>query len=262
MSRENNEEETARKKLQSQSQGPFLSSKSTLAPKTTLVLLLGFLSLAAATQVPDEVWQELLHNRYIQPDLVGFLSLSLIYTLAIVFMAPLSPFALAAGVLFGFWWGTFLSLLALNLGAMLAFLIARHLFRRQIVRELAGNSKMAVIARAMRGDAVKTIAILRLNPIVPFNLQNYVCGATGVKFSRYAVGTFLGAAPFTIALVFLGHAGRRLVVATGLRIEEWTLLLFVAGLVLTTPMTVGMLRDTVERIREYRKNEKTAAEEE
>lgn len=241
---------------------PFISPRINLSPKTALVVLLGLLSLAAATQVPDEVWHELLHNRYVQPNLLGFVFLSAIYTLAIVFMAPLSPFALAAGILFGFWWGTFLALLALNIGATLAFLIARFLFRRQISRELAANSKMAVIAKAMRGDAVRTIAILRLNPIVPFNLQNYVCGATGVKFSRYALGTFLGAAPFTVALVYLGHTGRQLVIATGMRVEEWTVLLFVVGLLVTMPMTVAMLRTMVKRIRESRENDKTATQEE
>lgn len=227
------------------------------APRAMLGLLVGLALLVVSIQMPEEFWSELLKSRLFQADLGGFVSLAAIYTVAILLMAPLSPFALAAGVLFGFWWGSLLALLALNAGAALAFLIARFLLRRQFAHRLSGNGKMAALARAMRGDEVKTIAILRLNPVVPFNLQNYVCGATGVNFPRYAAGTFLGAAPFTIALVYLGHAGRSLMVATGLQIEDWTLILFGAGVVLTLPMTWALLRKTVTHLRENNDNTAT-----
>lgn len=238
------------------------SSSVLSSPKAILALLAGILLLAASIQLPDEFWQSLLQRSQIESDLLGFVSLTCIYLLAVLLMAPLSPFALAAGVLFGFWWGTFLALLALNMGAALAFLIARYLLRQQFSQNFSGNGKMALLAKAMRGDAVTTIAILRLNPIVPFNLQNYVCGATGVRFTRYALGTFVGAAPFTVALVYLGHAGRQLLTITGLQMEQWTLLLFVVGLVLTLPMTWVMLRNTFKYLRECRDNDKAATKKE
>lgn len=229
-------------------------------PRAAFALAFGVLVLIASVQMPESFWEGLLTSTFIQSDVLGFVSLAGLYTVAILLMAPLSPFALMAGLLFGFWWGTFLALFALNLGAALAFLIARYLLRRQFVRKLSESGRMAVVARAMRGDEIMTIAVLRLNPIVPFNLQNYVCGATGVNFARYAVGTFLGAAPFTVALVYLGDAGRQLVVATGLEVEQWTLLLFVFGVVLTIPMTWAIVRKTLKRLREYRNNDKTATD--
>jgi uncharacterized membrane protein YdjX (TVP38/TMEM64 family) len=236
------------------------SSPPIFAPKPMLGLLVGISLLVASAQMPEEFWRGVLESLHVRPDLLGFFSLTAIYVGAILLMAPLSPFALAAGILFGFWWGSFLALLALNLGAAFAFLIARYLLRQHFASRLSSNGKMAVLARAMRGDAVKTIAILRLNPVVPFNLQNYVCGATGVNFAHYTAGTFLGAAPFTIALVYLGHAGRRLVSATGLQVEEWTLILFGAGVVFTLPMTWALLRKTVKHLRD--KNDNTATEKE
>jgi uncharacterized membrane protein YdjX (TVP38/TMEM64 family) len=236
------------------------SSLQILAPRALLGLVLGISLVVMSLQMPEEFWRGVLKSPFFQSDLFGFVSLTTIYTVAILLMAPLSPFALAAGILFGFWWGSFLALLALNLGAALAFLLARYLLHQQFAHRISSNGKMAVLARAMRGDAVKTIAILRLNPVVPFNLQNYVCGATGVNFPRYVAGTFVGAAPFTIALVYLGHAGRSLVVATGLQVEEWTLILFGAGVVLTLPMTWALLRKTVKHLREN--NDNTATEEE
>ncbi|MCW8196655.1 TVP38/TMEM64 family protein [Proteobacteria bacterium 005FR1] len=225
------------------------------APRAILALVVGLSLVVASIQMPEAFWSDLLKSAHFQSDMSGFVSLTAIYTVAILLMAPLSPFALAAGVLFGFWWGSFLALIALNVGAALAFLVARYLLRRQFAHKLSSNGKMAVLARAMRGDAVRTIAILRLNPVIPFNLQNYVCGATGVSFPRYAAGTFLGAAPFTIALVYLGHAGRSLV-----QVEEWTLILFGAGVLLTLPMTWALLRKTITHLREN--NDNTANDQE
>lgn len=236
------------------------TSSPPFTPRSVIGLGVGICLLVVSVQMPEEFWRGVLQSLHVQSDLLGFFSLTVIYVIAILLMAPLSPFALAAGVLFGFWWGSFLALLALNTGALVAFLIARYLLRQQFASKLYSHGKMAVLARAMRGDAIRTIAILRLNPVIPFNLQNYVCGATGVNFAHYTVGTFLGAAPFTLALVYLGHAGRRLVSATGLQVEEWTMILFGAGVVLTLPMTWALLRKTVKHLRE--KNDNTATEKE
>ncbi|MGQ9426672.1 TVP38/TMEM64 family protein [Gilvimarinus sp. F26214L] len=228
--------------------------------RAVLALVAGIVLVVAAFQVPEEFWQELLSSNYIRSDLGGFILLSSIYVVAILLMAPLSPFPLSAGMVFGFAWGTFLALLALNTGAALAFFIARYLLPKKVIGAFSRNGKMAVVARAMRGDAVLAIALLRLNPIVPFNVQNYVCGATGVNFARYSLGTFLGSAPFTVALVYLGYAGRKLMLATGLQVEQWTLLLFAAGVILTIPMTWLLLRKTIRRIRESR-NDQIATDE-
>lgn len=213
--------------------------------------LFGFL-LLASIEVPAEV--NSLQALSLRADMLGFASLGCAYLLGILLLAPLSPFALTAGGLFGFWWGSLLALLALNAGAILAFLIARYLLPGWLTTRLRGRGRLSIMATAITGKGIVSIALLRLNPVIPFNLQNYVCGAAGVNFTPYFLGTFIGAAPCTIALVYLGHAGRRLVTETGLHLEQWTLLIFLTAAVVTIPLTFTVLRETVQRLRECRKN--------
>ena len=49
--------------------------------------------------------------------------------------------------------------------------------------------------------------LLRLNPLVPFNLQNYLFGITAVPFGSYVAATFVGIAPATTAFVSVGALG-------------------------------------------------------
>lgn len=216
------------------------------------------LLLVASINVPAEV--DALNAVSLRADTTGFASLCCAYLLGILLLAPLSPFALMAGGVFGFWWGTVLALLALNTGAMLAFFIARYFLPQSLIGRLLGQGRLNIVAAAITGKGIGRIALLRLNPLVPFNLQNYVCGAAGVNFAPYSLGTLIGAAPCTIALVYLGHVGRRLVGETGLQIEQWSLLIFLTAAVLTIPLTFTVLRETVQRLRECRNVEATTKE--
>ena len=50
---------------------------------------------------------------------------------------------------------------------------------------------------------MKITFLLRLSPVIPFNLLNYFMGLTGVKLSHYVVAN-LGMIPGTAAYVFFG----------------------------------------------------------
>jgi uncharacterized membrane protein YdjX (TVP38/TMEM64 family) len=50
------------------------------------------------------------------------------------------------------------------------------------------------------------VTSLRLIPAIPFSVLNYAAGLSGVRFAPYLLGSVLGTAPGTIALVVLGDA--------------------------------------------------------
>jgi len=61
---------------------------------------------------------------------------------------------------------------------------------------------------AVTEDGWKVVVLMRLSPLIPFNLQNYVFGITGIGFAPYVAATFVGIMPGTAFYLYLGVLGR------------------------------------------------------
>ena len=126
---------------------------------------------------------------------------------ASLFFVPRTLLAVAAGLVFGMWWGILWAALGSVSGAVAGFLVARYLhagfFGGANPARLA-----ALLARAERGGW-RTVALVRLVPVVPHSLANYALGLTRLRLGAYALGSLLGQLPLTVAYVDLGAAGGR-----------------------------------------------------
>jgi uncharacterized membrane protein YdjX (TVP38/TMEM64 family) len=166
----------------------------------------------------------------------------LIDALAVLAMVPGSLLTLAAGALFGPFVGTVTALTGSTLGAALAFAVARRLARGWVERALRGDARFEAIDRAIAAGGWKVVALLRLSPAVPFNLQNYAYGLTGIRFWPCVLSTAVAMLPATFLYASLGHAGLD-AVSGGRRARtpaEWALL--VVGLIATVAATVLITR--------------------
>ncbi len=166
------------------------------------------------------------------------------YIAATVALAPGSVLTLAAGAIFGLLRGTVYVFVAAVLGSSAAFLVSRYLARGAIERRLAGNQKFAAVDRAIAGQGLKIVFLLRLSPVFPFNLLNYGLGLTKVRFLDYVVAS-VGMLPGTILYVYYGKlAGDIASLASGMKAhkgpEYWTVLLL--GLVATILVTLFVTR--------------------
>jgi uncharacterized membrane protein YdjX (TVP38/TMEM64 family) len=137
----------------------------------------------------------------------GIALFALVYIIAVVLLAPAELLSIAAGFLFGAW-GFPIVVVAATIGAALAFLVSRYAVRARLRRWLRRKPKYAAIDRAVAEEGWQIVALLRLNPLVPFNLQNYFFGATEVGFLPYVVATFFGIMPGAAFYVYLGTLGR------------------------------------------------------
>ena len=129
------------------------------------------------------------------------------YALALVALAPGGPLSVGAGLAFGFW-GVPVVLAGATLGAALAFLVSRHLLRDRVRRIIARRPALAAVDRAVAEEGWRIVGLLRLSPLVPFNLQNYFFGVTQVGFWAYVAATAAGIAPGAVLYVYLGVIGR------------------------------------------------------
>ncbi|XP_028075667.1 uncharacterized protein LOC114277868 isoform X3 [Camellia sinensis] len=77
-----------------------------------------------------------------------------------------------------------------QVAASVAFLIARYFARDRILKLAEGNKKFLAIDKAIGENGFRVVTFLRLSPLLPFSLGNYLYGLTSVKFVPYVLGRF------------------------------------------------------------------------
>ncbi|MBA3546997.1 MAG: VTT domain-containing protein [Planctomycetes bacterium] len=168
----------------------------------------------------------------------------MIYVVLALLMLPASLLTIAAGALFGLVWGTVLVSAASTVAAALAFLIARYLARETVARRVAAHPRISAVDRAVGEGGWRIVVLLRLSPAVPFNLQNYLYGLTPIRFWPCVLASWAAMLPGTFLYVYLGHAGRAGLAATGdaggRSPAEWAML--VVGLIATVIVTIYVTR--------------------
>jgi uncharacterized membrane protein YdjX (TVP38/TMEM64 family) len=126
--------------------------------------------------------------------------------LAFVPNALLAP---AAGFVCGFPLGLATVLLARPTAAVLAYGLARSLFREAAARAAARVARFEALDRALAAGGFKVVLLLRLSPMLPSTISNYVLGATAVRFRDYALGSALGTIPTSTLYTYLGSSALR-----------------------------------------------------
>jgi len=130
----------------------------------------------------------------------GAVAFIAIYAITVILLLPGTVGTLAAGAVFGFPFGGVVALAGATIGATGSFFISRFL-GREGAQQIFGT-KLNSLDEWIGDNDFVSILILRLMPLVPFNLLNYGSGLTSVRPSRYVVASLVGMAPAT----FLGVA--------------------------------------------------------
>jgi len=187
-----------------------MSSTNSTTKKLLLVLFIVSISamllllseqsidLARIQTVIAEIKQWRLHN--------AELFVGLFFATYVLITATSLPIAvwmtLAAGALFGLWWGTLLVSFASSIGATVAFLSSRY-FLRDWVKSKLGSRAQAIDA-GLAKDGAFYLFSLRLIPVLPFFVVNLLMGLTTMKSWRFYWVSQLGMFAGTIVYVNAG----------------------------------------------------------
>ena len=132
----------------------------------------------------------------------GFIAFVATYALTVVLLLPGTLGTVTAGAVFGFPVGAAAALAGATMGSTCAFIISRAM-GRDGAQSLFG-SRLSNIDDFIGRNDFTSILVLRLMPIVPFNLLNYGSGLTSVRLSRYVLASVIGMAPATLLATGLG----------------------------------------------------------
>jgi uncharacterized membrane protein YdjX (TVP38/TMEM64 family) len=167
-----------------------------------------------------------------------------LYVVASLTMAPAFILTFAAGAVWGLWLGSLYVYLGAFFGASAVHLLAGPFLRSHVTRWLDREPRVAAVRRAVAGQGVWVMFLLRLSPLIPFVQLNYALVVSGVRYRDYILAT-IGMWPTIIMYVYYGKvAGDVAALATGVAPErgpEYYALLIV-GLVGTVVATTMVAR--------------------
>ena len=109
---------------------------------------------------------------------------------------------LAGGAIFGLLWGTIIVSFASTIGATLAFLAARFLFRDSVMNRF--GDRLTAINQGIAKEGAFYLFTLRLVPLFPFFIINLVMGLTTIKTTTFYWVSQLGMLAGTIVYVYAG----------------------------------------------------------
>jgi len=203
--------------------------------RATLVLALAAgLILAFANR--ELFAEQALHDRLAAAGWWAPLAFVVLYAVGTVLFLPGSVLTLAAGALFGVLGGAFYSLAGATLGAVMAFLVARHVAGDWVTRRAGGWLRQLI--EGVEAEGWRFVAFVRLVPLFPFNVVNYALGLTRIPLTAYALTSALCMAPGALAYAWLGHAGRAAIGGDQNAIRNGMLALALAAALMFLPRLV------------------------
>jgi len=117
---------------------------------------------------------------------------------------PSAPIAMAAGAAYGHTEGTVYVVIGAELGALIAFALARFLGRDVLIRWFGDKVDLGWLGS--QNALTLTVLASRLMPFVSFDLVSYAAGLSGLHFWRFAVATLAGVIPASFVLAHFGSA--------------------------------------------------------
>jgi uncharacterized membrane protein YdjX (TVP38/TMEM64 family) len=127
-------------------------------------------------------------------------------------VVPSSPVLLAAGATQGILLGSIYVLIGAQLGALIAFLIGRHLGRGFVERkgwlDALGKTKFGgwlLDDKTSQRRLMAAVLYCRLIPGINLDALSYVAGVTPIATWRFCLATFGALLPYTVLLVAIGR---------------------------------------------------------
>lgn len=99
---------------------------------------------------------------------------------------------------------------AATLAATCAFLVSRFFFSGRFRSWLLHRPRLHAVERAVNEKGAPLVFLLRLSPMLPFPVLNYIFGLTLIPYRAFALATFIGMMPITFMWTYVGSLGAEL----------------------------------------------------
>lgn len=178
------------------------AAKSAIA--ALLVAVLAVLFLGSATDMLEQLDGDRISGWIEAAGIWGPLLIVGLMTAAIVATPiPSAPIALAAGAAYGHTLGTAYIVAGAELGALIAFGLARYLGRDVLVRWFGEKVDKGWLGS--QNALTFTVFVSRLLPFISFDIVSYAAGLSRLHFWRFGLATLAGIVPASFVLAHFGE---------------------------------------------------------
>ncbi len=160
-----------------------------------LVTVIGILGLGKIEEQQIEVWLS-------ATGMWAPLLYVLLYTLGTLFLLPSTPLNLAGGAIFGTLQGTFWTTVAAVIAALVAFAFTRTIGREFVLKKM--SKKWLKFDQKIEKGGLLYIFSIRLIPIIPYGIVNFIAGLTAIRLRDYFFGTLFGTVFGVFPFVMMG----------------------------------------------------------
>jgi uncharacterized membrane protein YdjX (TVP38/TMEM64 family) len=172
----------------------------------------------------------------------GIAVYGLLYTLSTVVVFPAAVLTAAAGWAWGLVDGTLIVLGVSLIADWIPFAIARRLGRERVAAAAVHARTLGALEAAFRQHGFWLVALLRLSPVAPYNVTNYLLGLVPVSTATYLVASTIGSVPGVVLIVYGGT------LAVDVLDDPWVLGVSIAVAVLTYVGVVLIARRALRRM--------------
>ncbi|KAA9010698.1 TVP38/TMEM64 family protein [Histidinibacterium aquaticum] len=120
---------------------------------------------------------------------------------------PSAPIAMASGAAYGHYAGAAYVAIGSEIGAIIAFAIARGLGRGAVQRFLGDKADYGLLGS--QNALTFTVFASRLMPFVSFDAMSYAAGLSCLHAWRFALATLAGILPASFVLAHIGTAAMK-----------------------------------------------------
>lgn len=174
---------------------------------TIAVLLLGMLAIAAAwhfTGLAEIVTADRIREFLASARGNAWAPLLVLaaFLLAAVVAFPVNALVLATAAVYGPWYGFAYSMLGVFASAFLVYFIGAWLGKAALARFL--GPKLQRVLDGVRERGILVVVAFRVVPVAPGTFVNLGLGASGIRLSDFAIGSFVGMTPGLLLVSIMG----------------------------------------------------------
>ncbi len=163
------------------------------------------------------------------------------YAVLALLFVPGAILTMLAGGVYGVGWGIVVVAIASSVADAAAFLVGRYVARESVVRLMSRYPRFTIVDRTIVEGGWRIVALVRLNPTIPYSASNYLFGATGVPFLAFVVSSGIFTLPGAFAYLYLGYVGAETLGGRGRGPVEWAILALGLAVTLATIAYVTVL---------------------